>query len=719
MSSDNQVRGLSRLDNEELNRLYERGEEADRSVFSDMRSNLLMIGGRHYNTRTRDAFINQIRADNDLDERQKIRITKNHTAKIFSLYVNNIVTNSPSVIVVPNNEKELQDQKKAQLDGAVWRHGVKKHQVRRKFRRLAGDFCASGECGLRLSYDPTKGKFLGYEQAMTEVDTPFYDQNGELVTEVPLLDLQGQPVPDKDKPVFSGEFVFKRILPMNLIRPENIKEMDDAEWFCEREMVDTSDLKKMYSSDPQKLKAIEATEDETYVVYDGQANNYSASKKETLVLNFFFKPCMKYPEGYFVIKTKAGILEEGPLPFGIFPIVYQSFEESQDSPRGRSKFTDGRPYQIEINRASSSIIRHQLTLGEDKLIGNTQGKIEHSAAVPGVRLIKLNSGGDLKHLPGRTGDQFVPYLNSQIQEYYSVMMLSEDAIDKEEFSGDAFASLFRSMKQKKKFAVYVEKFEEFMTDVCKLYLRMAKHYLDDEEVIGAIGRDDAVNIEEFRNPQDLGYQIQVEPSNSDIETQYGKQLVLNQALQYVGSSLDKQAIGKIVKHMPFANVGDAFEEFTMDEQNADNMILAIERGQQPYISQYDDNVYMMKKLIHRIRKPDYQYLSQEIQATFENYYEFFSDQEVQKQLELQRAQAGFIPTGGYTVKADFYVDEGGKNTRAEIPYESLKWLMDKLEQQGLSQAALGQLSEQAQRDIAEKINSNAGRLPQLPNGASR
>lgn len=702
------------LDNSELNKLYDEGEQCDQRTFSEMRSNLLMIHGDHYNKKKRKYFVNRVRENNSMSEDMKLRLTKNHTGKIHDIYINNITSNTPGVIIVPNNDKEIQDQKSAKQNGAVWKRATIKHKVKKKIREFASDFTGTGEVACRIIWDPTKGKLQGYEPLIEQLPVPQYDEMGNVVTERQVLDEMGQPKPDKDSPVMSGDFEFRRVYGFNLIRPKEAKDMNESEWLCEREMADIRELKKVYKNDPKKLKYIQESEDETFLVFDGNNNSYQKSDNETLLLNFFFRPCLRYPNGYFVIKTKSGILEQGELPYSIFPIVYQNFKQLQTSPRGRSKFSDGKPYQIEINRCASAIATHQVTLGDDKLVGNTMGKVEHSAQMPGVRFIKVNAGGTLQHLPGRTGDQYLPYMNSQIQEYYSVMMLAEEAIDKEEFTGDAFASLFRSLKQKKKFSIYIEKFEEFLVDICQLYLQMAKVYLPDEEIIAAIGRDDAVNLQEFRSSEPLSYQINVEPNSGDVETQYGQQLVFNQILQYTGGSLERKDIGKIIKSMPLANVGDSFEDFLMDEQNADNLVLALERGEEPVVSRFDDNVYMMQRIVNRMRKPDFQYLQEEIQQAFEAYYEAYSEQEVAKQQELQSAQSGYIPTGGYTVKADLYVtDENGKNKRAELPYESINWLIEKLEQQGMSQASIESLNEQAKLELAQQMNQGAMSPPAL------
>lgn len=699
------------LSNEKLNKLYHESEEVDKSLFSEQRSNLLMIAGEHYNNKRRRQYVNRIRNTTSMSDDQKLRLTKNHIAKIHALHANNITSTTPGVMLLPANEKELQDNKTAELNNKVWDYGKRKMHFREKVRRFAEDFTGIGEVACKMYFDPYKGKVIGYESKLVPLPVPLIDEmSGEMITEAELTDEMGNPVPDHTKPVFEGDICIERIFGFNLLRPQEAKCMDDARFLIIRKMVNVQDLRDKYKDNEEKLKVIEETKDDTFLVFDGQSAKYTKSKHEVMVLEFYFKPCMEYPEGYFYIKTEAGILEEGVLPYGIYPIKYKGFMEVQTSPRSHSILKHLRPYQVEINRAASAIATHQITLGDDKLVGNTMGKVEQGGVLPGVRFIKVNAGGDLKVLPGRSGEQYLPYLQNQIAEMYDVAMLREEAIDAE-VTADMMVNLFRSMKQKKKFSVYIEKFEEFLGDICETYLELARVYMSDEELINAFGKDEAVNLAEFRHSDPQRYRVKVEPQTDDIDTVMGKQIMLNHTLQYVGANLDNQQIGKILKAMPFANGDKAFDDFTIDEENAENIMLAIERGEQPILNRYDNHKYIISKLTHRMRQADFQLLHPEIQMLYQATLQQHEQLEAQIQLEIQRAQAGFIPTGGYTVKADFYVTtEDGKTKRAEFPYEALAWLQQQLTAQGMTQEALQQMNEGALADLAQMV-TQGGMVP--------
>lgn len=683
------------LSNAELQTMYEEAERVDSALYSEQRSNLLLVSGDHYAKKRNEAFNARIREAKGVADEMKLRLTKNHVQRISRLYVNNILTHAPNVTILPQLDNEIQDQKNAELNLAVWKDANTKYKLKSKIRDWAQDYVDIGEVATKIFWDPSKGYFKGYEQAVDEMG-------------VPQVDEMGQMVPDESRPVFSGAFVFERIFGFNLLRSPETKDMDDSPYFIIRKMVNVKDLKKLYSKDEEKLKYIDGTEDETYLVFDGNRNEYGKSKNQTLILEYYFRPCIQYPNGYFFIKTKDGILEEGELPFGIFPIVYKGFEKLQTSPRCYSKIRQLRPYQIEINRCASAIATHQVTLGDDKIITNTAGKIEQGGILPGVRAVKIPGGGNIEILPGRSGEQYLGYMESQIREMYDIANLNEEAIDKE-VNGDPFNMLYKSIKQKKKFSIYIEKFEEFLCEVAELYLDLARHYLPDDEVIPAIGKREVVNLAEFRSTDKLCYKIRAEAQTEDPTSLFGKQMILNHTLQYVGNQLNKDDIGKILRNMPFANMEESFDDLTIDYDNARNDILALERGEYPEPNPNDNHAYLIKKLTHRMKQRDFLTLDPKIQQNFMMKLVAHEQIMAQQQLEIKMAQSGFIPSGGALVKADLYVEgTEGTTKRATFPYESLQWLMKRLEQQGMAQKDLQNMQESAVAGVAGQLNQMNG-----------
>jgi hypothetical protein len=691
---------------EDLNRLYNEAEQVDQEHFSEQRSNVLLICGEHY-TKRNSKYWNRIRDAKDLSQEQKLRLTKNHIQKITKTYVNNIISHAPSVLIAPNNDKEMQDLKAAQLNNSVWQFLRQKNKLRLKTQQWCKDFIDLGEVALKVFWNPAKGDFLGYRQAVDETGNP-------------LTDEQGQMVPSKT-PVFSGAIEFERIWCFNLLRDPNAKSMEDSGYLIYRKMIDIESLRAMVGEDEDKKKMITESVDETFIVFDGNQTNYQKTDKQCLLREYFFKPCHDYPTGYFYITTQNGILFEGELPFGIFPIIYEGFDEIQTSPRHKSIVKQLRPYQAEINRSASKMAEHQVTLGDDKLLVQSGTKVTNGGHLPGVRTFQY-SGIAPTVLEGRAGTQYLDYMNSQIAEMYAVANIKEDT-EASDMKLDPFGALFASIKNKKKFVLYGSKFESFLCSVCETALELAKHYFTDDMLIPAIGKNEYINIAEFRSTEKLCYKIKTEPATDDMETLMGRQLVINHALQYVGNQLGKEEIGKLMRAMPLGDFEESFSDFTLNYDTANNLILALDRGEGPHPNKYDDEKYMISRLVARQRQADFPQLSQDIQQNYANMVSLYEQIAEQKQEEIKQAQSQFIPSGGAKVKVDYYVPDPkqpDRSVRATLPAESIDWLIKQLSTQGSSQEALQGMNQGAVSEIAQLFNQKMaqqgpqGRMPMPP-----
>lgn len=669
-------------------KLYQEADSIDKKLFAEQKSNVLLYSGDHY-TRQGSKFWNHVRDAKQLDNSTKIRITKNHIQRICKKYVNNILNQAPGVTVSPKNESEIQDQKQAQLNKAVWEDVKARHEMRAKIANYAQDFVIQGEIAVKVLWNPDKGEVVAYESQMGPDGTA-------------LLGEDGQPV--KGNPIFSGDFDFKRIFTFNLLRDAGARSINDAKWIGDREMIDIDVLKKLVGDDESKQKYISESQDDTYILFDPVMGRYVESKNQCLVVTQAFRPCIEYPMGWYVMMTPNGTLFESELPYGIFPYVYEGFDEVPSTPRHHSIIKVARPWQAEINRAASKMVEHQITLGDDKVIYQAGGKITQGGLLPGVRGIQV-SGEAPTIIQGRTGEQYLPYIEAQVSEMYVACNVPED--DEEKMSQlDANALLYRSMRDKKRYSMYAEKFERFLVRLCQLTLKMAKVYYSDDSLIPAIGRSEMVNIPEFRSSEPLFYQIEIEPQTDDVESKLGKMLQITSVLQYVGSNLKPEDIGKLIRHMPYVNGEEIFSDLTMDVDNAANDILSIDRGQMPPSRPYDNHEYQIKKLSSRMSKPDYSFLSPEIQQAYEQKIQEHEKIKADQLAELQRAQSGFIPSGGPLTPVDLYVQDPTspkKTQRARVPYEALIWILNKLEEQGMSQQAIQNMSQGAQADIARML----------------
>ena len=686
-------------DSAALNEMYTEGDGVDQEIFAEMRSNVTLVAGDHYNKR-QSTFYKRIQSSQELSNEQKLRLTKNHIRRICQLYTNNIVAQNPGVGFSPKDESSMHDQKVADLHHSVWRDAFERYSIAEKIDDWVDSFVQIGEVAVKVMYDTSLGAVKGYE--------PQVDEFGQ-----PVLDEMGQPVDDETKPIFTGGFVFDEIYGFNLLRPASCKDMREAEWIGLRKMTDKLAVVRQFGESEEVTKLIPSDGEETYVVFDGAKEGYKRTK-QVMIREYYFRPSLLYPRGYYYITTKSGILAEGELPGGLFPIVFAPFDKIQTTPRGRSAIKQMRAYQAEINRSASKMAEHQITLGDDKLLIQNGTKVSAGVALPGIRSVNF-TGQSPTILEGRSGAQYLDYMNSQISEMYVVMSVAEDS-QSEQQNMDPYVLLFRSASKKKNFQRYIRRFERFLIDLVKLYIGLAKVHLPDDAVIWAIGKNEQVNLQEFRELPDTNYEVKVEAQSDDIETKLGKQIVLNHALQYIGPQLKPEQIGKIMKQMPFSNAKGAFDDLTLDDDSAMNDILSLDRGEKPAIAQYDNHLYNIKRLTARVRKADFRFVSPEIQSNYAQKIKMHEEFEKQNQLALQRAEQGFIPTGGPLAKVDLYVKDktdptGQKTTRAQLPMQALEWLTNQLEAQGSTQANYAGMNKSVQAEMATNLTGPAPVAP--------
>jgi hypothetical protein len=240
----------------------------------------------------------------------------------------------------------------------------------------------------------------------------------------------------------------------------------------------------------------------------------------------------------------------------------------------------------------------------------------------------------------------------------------------------------------------------------ELYLDLAKKYLPDDRFIGAVGRSEAINIAEFRATQPLQYAISVEEQTGLVDSQLGRMLTFNQLLQYAGSNLTRDDIGRIMKQMPFMNNKEVFSDMTINYENVTNDMLALERGETVDIGPYADNEYYVEKLENRIKQPDFRFLDPQIQQNYQNLLMMHEQEVARKQQQIIDAKNEYIPIGGAMIKADMYVPDPNRpdrTKRVEIPYQALDWLISQLAKQGMSLDKLDGMSKSVAADISQQM----------------
>ncbi len=675
---------------EKLNKLYKKAETHFDKLFAEQRSNIRLYQGNHYGSSFKE-FDRRMRASNSVSEETRLRLTKNHIQHISKNIINTVTDKSPDVAINPHNPQELQDRKAAELHRSVWNDIKGRAHFYELRDKLAFDFIVIGECWVRVGFDPNAGTYLGKEQFVDEMTGEVVEEGGH---------------------VFSGEVTMERFEGWSVLTDPNAKTVRDSKWVCVRELVPNSVLKKAAKGNKEMLAAIASGNNEAFTVYNPSTNSYDdAPKGMTLVKYWYYRPSPEHPEGYYYISTGEGIIEEGSLN-GVFPMVFCAYEEVPTFARGYSALKPLRPIQAEINRTASHIAGIQLAY-QDKLLFHSGSKIAHGGTVAGVRGIKY-SGIKPEYLEGKTGDKFLPYLEHNIQELYRISNVAEEKED-EQAQVDPFVMIYRNLKNKKRFSLYSNKFEQFIIELAKTALKTAKTYYSEDNIIPAIGTREIVNISEFKSADDLSYQIEIEAMSGDAGEMMAKQLSMQHILQYVGSNqnLSKEHIGMIIKNMPFANADEVFNELTLDVDEAENIMLALERGEPIEARRGDNHKYILRRLMARRRSADFRVLPPEVQQGYEALIQQHEQIQAQEVADIQRAQAQQIPAGGGLITIPSIKDMNGKVIR--VPYDSIEYVVQKLNEQGaLNDAMQNEIGNQgAIADVANLVNPNMPQADQL------
>lgn len=673
---------------QDLNHCYNEAESALTELFAEQRSNILLVAGHHYAKRGR-YLDRQLRGVGGVSRDQRIRLVKNHVQKISKGYLNNILSYSPIPYISPKNKSEFHDQKVAEMGQSIWMDMRVRNDYDTLRYHLAKDLVEVGEAWLVIRFDPTMGDFVGYE--------PIVDDEGNLV-------MEDDGETPKARPVFTGGISWERVLGFNVLTDPGARSWNDCRYAIIRKMVPTKDLESQFAGDEEKLKFISDGAKQTYMLFDSNSGTYGADRKGlTMVREYYYRPCAEYPNGYFYIATEAGILFQGELPLSMFPVFKCGFDDASTSARSFSIIKQLRPYQAEINRTASKIAEHQVTLGDDKIVTQLGAPLTPGATAHGVKAIQTQ--GQITHLPGRDGSQFVPYMESQIREMYDVANYYEDAQEVTQGNLDPYALLFRSIKERKKFRLYVDRFVKFQKDICFASMKIAKANYTEDMVVQVLDKKEIVNIAEFKSSDDLSSDILVDEATDDVETKIGRQMTISHILQYAGDKIGDN-IGQFIRAMPFVNDEEIYSDLVLNADNFKADVLAMDRGIFVAARAEDDHDYYIRRLNNRMKMQDFQFLHPAIQSNYQikldQHYEF---RETQRQ-QAAMLQSGFIPAQGFLVKCDVRVPDPvdpNKTQILKLPVDAISWLVEKLEQQGMTTSMLQAHDMNVQAAMGENV----------------
>lgn len=692
---------------EERKTLKKESQAIDKPHFAEQRTNLLLYHGDHYKAKAKK-FLD--RNKDKLSDDQKLRLQENHIQKISNDIITGILNEAPGVRCVPANENELRDQKDAELTQAVIDYAGKVNNIELKLEKLANDFVNIGEMFAMVVWNPMMGKLIGYEQATTDDGIPlFVDEQGQ---PTPLeMGLMGPNQPMQgEAPIFDGELEIKIVHGYNVYRDKAAETIEESPWLCIDTLVSKEEAEALLSPNvgnrEEVLAKIRKGGQDAFKVFEPSTGEYIDSKDQVLVEHWLFRPCEDYPNGHFYLDAGDVTLNEGELPFGVWPMVNEGFVICAGSPRAKSYIPNVKPAQVELNRLISQQALHTIVLADDKIITTMGGKINKGANWSGVREFNVTGPGAVSILPGRDGAQFFQSIDRARKMIYELSPLEgEKEIAAQ---SDAWAILYSKLSQKKKLSPFARKFERFLVKLWEVYIELARNYYPDDKIIKAVGKREAVNIAEFKAMSSDGYRVNILPANTDLESMMGKSLQIQQMLQYIGKDLPDTVKARLGRLMPFMNETQALDELLIDDENIDSDILALDRGEFRPALKNDKHELYIKRLTHRTKQNDFRMLDPQIQQMYEAKIKQHTDMQAQLAQELKELEAQYIPTDGALVKTDIYGSDG---KRISFPYAALQWLIGVLEKQGMGQQQLDMLDQSQQVEVLKKameLNNQQG-----------
>ena len=687
---------MPKLKVEDLNDMAREGKLVDDSLFIEQRSNIRLYRGDHYaKTANNIGDLSQIRRrDKANGKRNKLRITINFIHKACNIYSNFIANIAPSVDIAPANPSETSDMKVAEMHQKIWSHIKEINDMSTLNRKFTDDFTIIGEALVKVFWNPAKGiKVPG------AIKQDFNAETGEPVSE-PYQEM-----------VMSGDVDYESLFGFNLRRDPSATVWNKCRWVQHDKMVDKKEVEAQFKI---KLKDGDSV-DETFKIFDTNSASYfemTNKYKKVLVRETYFRPCLKYPEGYYYISTDYEILAKGKLPLGEFPIKHAFFDEVPGSPRGYSIIKQARSSQAEINRAVSKTAEHQITLGDDTVYIQKGTKVSPGGYLNGIKAVQY-SGIEPKIVQGRDGSQYSAHYDKATENFFRILDISE-FIEKGG-TQDLTAQLYKNLREREKFTKYAAKMEKFQKDICKMSLKFYKHFAPDALVLEIIGADEQMNLPEFRKSTELSYQIRLDEVTEDVDTKFARMQKFTEILQF-SPDLPPEVRGLIIKNMPYANIDELSKEITRDYEYAQNVILALDRGEQVPVRPRENHIYMTGVLSSRTMEGDFKYKPPQIQQMYEQRIEEHEIMETERVKREQELTAGFIPSGGDLVSVNMTISvpnadgTGTKTERLKLPVETINWVKEMLAKQGWSQEQLSKLLPESRAEMGDMMSQRNGPL---------
>jgi hypothetical protein len=189
----------------------------------------------------------------------------------------------------------------------------------------------------------------------------------------------------------------------------------------------------------------------------------------------------------------------------------------------------------------------------------------------------------------------------------------------------------------------------------------------------------------------------------------GSFIAFREIMQYMGNKLDQKTIGLVLSNLPFIpNSKAIMASMLVNENRANDIILALDRGENVQVHKYENHDIVLQALSERMVKSDYLAKVKENPQIEEMYMQQIQQREQIKQEQLEairQANQGDIPMSGDLVRIQIWQQvpnadgTGTKNETLMLPVDSIEWLKTQLLEQNKMKEVLSELPNEMQANI--------------------
>lgn len=657
--------------------------EADRRLFSEMRVAVRAYAGQFGgDPELRRPWDGRQLPEQGAEERRRniLRYSKNHIPRLADVYANEIIREAPDIVAVPVTGGDVKADPLAEMNNEVYEHHKRKcsENYRQKTDDDVLDFVVVGEAACKL----------------------YWDDQRDCVRE-------------------------ETIAPYDLGRAPGSRSVEESPWHIHRHVYTKRDLVRMYGK--KKGEGLAAGDPSTDVNHFGESSYtvFQSSKYEydnlqgTMVLEYYERPTVRHPRGRYFFFTTSGIIEQGELPGGVYPIVVQRFMKTPRLARGHSFIRNIYRIQTEINRASGQDATNMAHFGDDKFVTNSNSDLQMGKVIKGATHLKVSGFQDIKSsflfVEGKGQPKYVDYIQAQVNEMDYICHVRTQMEDKKgpQKGGDLSVVLYTQIKDKKRFVKYAQAFEDYLVTKGRRVLSLYRHYLTPGDVIHSGNMDKRVLVPDFKATSDRDFMFAISPANESDETRLGKQIVVDKIMQYKGQDLDKADIGMILRASMLSNEKLLLSHFSPEYDSWVNNQVELEKGIMPQVSEVEDFAYKARMTTTRMSKPDFKELPLMVQDLYRRFLQVCEEGAAKAENERLRIEQGVIPTEGALLNTDLYrtvpnsSGTGQKTERVKLPHSALEWLVESLQKQGVTQQNLAGLPASVQGGIMDRVATAA------------